>query len=176
MFQVAISRLMGLVIMMSCIIFCRLVMIFSDEFFIWCLYLNLFMISNQSVQPMSSEPNQQAGDPTQKRLPLPFLWFKIISWSCLFCGCWSWSALFCVSSAYILLLDFVIFLQCLKNCAKFSLEKVITVSCDQDETGDFVGGGGFLPMAHFLDTHVDVRGWAHDDGGGARELQDDQTK
>ena len=103
------------------------------------------------------------------------LW--IVSWSCLVCWCWSWSALFCVSSAYILLLDFVIFLQCLKNCAKFSLEKVITVSCDIDETGDFVGGGGFLPMAHFLDTNIDVRGWAHDDGGGgARELEDNQTK
>ena len=48
MFQMTV-RLVGLVIMMGCVIFRCLVMVFSDEFLVRCLYLDLLRFKTNPI-------------------------------------------------------------------------------------------------------------------------------
>ena len=48
MFQMTV-RLVGLVVMMGCVIFCCLVMVFSDEFLVRCLYLDLLRFKTNPI-------------------------------------------------------------------------------------------------------------------------------
>ena len=57
MFQVTIC-LVSLVIMMGGVIFCCLVMVFSDKFLVRCLYLDLSRFKNQ---PLPASPSTTSG-------------------------------------------------------------------------------------------------------------------